>query len=267
MKVAYFDCFSGISGDMILGALLDAGLEIEQLKEDLFHLHMDNYKIESYTAIKQGIKGTKVNVIFAEGHHHRHLSHIRNIIEESGLPDIIKIKSINIFTRLAEAEARVHQTDPEHVHFHEVGAVDAIIDIVGSVCGIYRLGIEKVISSPLNTGTGWVMSAHGMIPVPAPATIELLLNVPIYSNGIEKELVTPTGAAILTSYCRDFRPMPLMKISNVGYGAGSHELTVPNLLRVNIGFIHNQTDNGIDNIPEPDAGSIRHENYYHGITL
>ncbi len=235
MKIAYFDCFAGISGDMILGALVDAGLEYEQLQADLAKLPLDGYQLEINKVQKQGIGGTKVNVKVDEGHHHRHLSDIRRIIMESSLPEEVKRKSIEIFTRLAEVEAKIHQTEIEHVHFHEVGAVDAIIDVVGAVCGLWRLGIEKVYASSLNTGTGWTKSAHGLIPVPAPATMALLQGVPIYSNGIEKELVTPTGAAILTAYCHDFGPMPQMLAGQTGYGAGNHDLSIPNLLRITLG--------------------------------
>lgn len=235
MKMAYFDCFAGISGDMILGALVDAGLAYEQLKADLAKLPLDGYQLEIDKVQKQGIGGTKVNVKVDEGRHHRHLSDIRRILTASALEDEVKEKSIAVFTRLAEVEAKVHQTEIERVHFHEVGAVDAIIDVVGAVCGLRRLGIEKVHASALNTGTGWTKSAHGLIPVPAPAALELLQGVPIYSNGIEKELVTPTGAAILTASCRDFGPMPPIMPERTGYGAGHHDLSIPNLLRITIG--------------------------------
>jgi uncharacterized protein (TIGR00299 family) protein len=242
MKIAYFDCFAGISGDMILGALIDVGLDWDQFQADLKNLSLEGYRLERKKVRKNGIEGSKVNVIVDGGHESRHLRDIRKIIGDSALPDNVKSKSIEIFSRLAEAEAKVHQTTPECVHFHEVGAVDAIVDVVGSVCGLWRLGVEKVYASPLHTGSGWANSAHGLIPVPAPATMELLRDVPIYSKGIEKELVTPTGAAILTGYCRDFGAIPLMRVEQTGYGAGENDLEIPNLLRLNIGKL--KADNG-----------------------
>lgn len=235
MKIAYFDCFAGISGDMILGALVDAGLDWEQLKADLAELPLQGYHLEKKQVLKQGIGGTKIKVAVEHKHEHRCLSDIRKIILDSALPDTVKDQSMAIFTRLAEAEAKVHQTTLENVHFHEVGAVDAIIDIVGAVCGVWRLGLQKIYSSALHTGKGWTKSVHGVIPVPAPATLELLRDVPVYSKEIDKELVTPTGAAILTTLCRDFGQMPAMTIEQIGYGAGDHDLKIPNLLRVCIG--------------------------------
>ncbi|MCP4112227.1 MAG: nickel pincer cofactor biosynthesis protein LarC [Desulfobacteraceae bacterium] len=236
MKIAYFDCFAGASGDMILGALIDAGLDIEQLKTELAKLHLDNYDIQVKNVIKKGIGGTKASVTVDEhDHHHRHLSHIREIIEKSGLDESVKQKSIQIFTRLAQAEAKVHRTSAENIHFHEVGAVDAIIDVVGGVAGIAALGIEKVFCSSLHVGTGTVECAHGILPVPAPATAELVKGKPVYSSGIRGELLTPTGAAILTALSSDFGPMPAMTIEKTGYGAGTSELDIPNLLRVSVG--------------------------------
>ena len=235
MKVAYFECAAGISGDMILGTLVDGGVALGHLKSDLETLHIDGYQLEADRVQKQGVKGTKVNVNAREENHHRHLKDILHIINDSALPDKVKEKSIIIFSRLALAEARVHQTDVEKVHFHEVGAMDAIIDVVGSVCGLFRLGIEKVVASPLNTGSGWTQSVHGRIPVPAPATMALLHDVPKYENGIEKELVTPTGAAILTTICSEFGPMPRMTVRKTGHGAGSYDLAIPNVLKLTIG--------------------------------
>jgi len=235
MKIAYFQCFAGISGDMVLGALIDAGLDIAQLQSDLDKLPLSGYKLQIEKVKKQGIGATKVHVVIDEEHVHRHLHDIKNIINESSLPKIVKEKSIQVFTRLAEAEAKVHQSTIEHVHFHEVGAKDAIIDIVGAVIGLWRLGIEEVYSSAVHTGTGFTQSAHGTIPIPVPATLELLQGCPIYSQGIQKELVTPTGAAILTTYCKKFGNMPHMQITHTGYGAGDRDLEIPNLLRLSIG--------------------------------
>ncbi|MCP4344784.1 MAG: nickel pincer cofactor biosynthesis protein LarC [Desulfobacterales bacterium] len=236
MKIAYFDCFAGASGDMILGALIDAGLDIEQLKTELAKLHLDNYDIQAENVIKKGIGGTKALVIVDEhDHHHRHLSHITEIIEKSELDESVKQKSIQIFTRLARAEAKVHRTSVENIHFHEVGAMDAIIDVVGGVAGIAALGIEKVFCSSLHVGTGTVECAHGILPVPAPATAELVKGKPVYSSGTRGELLTPTGAAILTTLSSDFGHMPAMTIEKTGYGAGTSELDIPNLLRVSVG--------------------------------
>lgn len=235
MKIAYLDCFSGISGDMTLGALVDAGLEFKLLQHDLAGLALDEYELYEEKVVKQGITGTKVNVLSLEGHVHRHLGDIRDIIHRSSLPDEVKERSIQVFVRLAEAEAKVHGTTVDQVHFHEVGAVDAIVDIVGSVIGFWRLGIEKVYASSVHTGTGFVKAAHGVMPVPAPATLELLRGVPVYAQDVRQELVTPTGAAILTTYCQDFGPMPEFKVERVGYGAGEKNLEIPNMLRLTLG--------------------------------
>jgi uncharacterized protein (TIGR00299 family) protein len=242
MKVAYLDCFSGMSGDMTLGALVDMGLDFNLLQRDLAGLGLDEYELYEEKVVKNGIAGTKVHVLSLEGHVHRHLQDIKEIMDQSNLPVEVKEKSIQVFTRLAEAEARVHGTTVDQVHFHEVGAVDAIVDIVGSVIGFWRLGIEKVFASPVHTGKGFVKAAHGVMPVPAPATLELLRGVPVYARDIECELVTPTGAALLTSFCKDFGPMPEMKIERIGYGAGEKNLSIPNLLRITFGELIEQGD-------------------------
>lgn len=235
MKVAYLDCFSGISGDMLLGALVDAGLDFDLLQRDLAGLDLNEYELYEQKVNKQGISGTKVHVLSLEGHVHRHLSDIQEIIGRSALPVPVKNKSLEIFTRLGKAEAKIHGTTIDQIHFHEVGAVDAIVDIVGTVIGFWRLGIEKVFSSELHVGKGFVKAAHGLLPVPAPATLELLRGVPIYSRDIEGELVTPTGAAILTAYCQDYGPIPKIKVERAGYGAGEKDLSIPNLLRLTLG--------------------------------
>jgi hypothetical protein len=238
MKVAYFDCFAGASGDMILGSLLDAGLEVERLKEELGKLDLTHYDVGAKKVAKKGMGGTQAVVTVDEdyhSHHHHHLQHIKEIIEKSDLERPIKQKGLEIFTRLAEAEAKVHRTTIERVHFHEVGAMDAIIDVMGAVAGFAALGIEKVHCSPLHVGTGSVKCAHGTLPVPAPATIELIRGKPIYSTGVKGELLTPTGAAILTTLSSGFGPMPAMVVETIGYGAGTSELAIPNLLRVVIG--------------------------------
>ncbi|MCF8129186.1 MAG: nickel pincer cofactor biosynthesis protein LarC [Deltaproteobacteria bacterium] len=238
MKIAYFDCFSGASGDMILGALMDAGLSLEILKAELAKLKLTHYDLIVEKIDKKGIAGSQAIVMVEEDHHHhhhRHLSDIRTIIENSDLESGIKEKSIGIFTRLAEAEAKVHHTTIDHIHFHEVGAMDAIIDVVGSVAGLAALGIEKIICSPLHVGAGTVECAHGTLPVPAPATVELIQGKPIYSTGVKGELLTPTGAAILTTLASEFGSMPAMTLETTGYGAGNADISIPNLLRIAIG--------------------------------
>lgn len=250
MRIAYLDCFAGISGDMTLGALVDAGLDFNLLKRDLEGLAIKEYEISQEKVVKNGITGTKVHVVAQEGHVHRHLRHIQEIIEKSTLAEEVKEKSIAIFTRLAEAEAKVHGTTIDHVHFHEVGAVDAIVDIVGAVIGFWRLGIEKVYASSVHTGTGFVKAAHGLMPVPAPATLELLQGVPVYTQDIRTELVTPTGAAILTTYCQDFGPMPELKVERVGYGAGEKNLEIPNMLRLTMGEAESMQKNSEKNLEQ-----------------
>lgn len=238
MKIAYFDCFAGASGDMILGALMDAGLPLDKLKNELAKLELDHYDLQVEKVAKRGLSGSQAKVLIDDHHHHdhhRHLHHIEEIIGQSNLSDPVKTKSLAIFRRLAEAEAKVHRTTIDAIHFHEVGAMDAIIDVVGSVAGLSALGIEKVYCSPMHVGTGTVECAHGTLPVPAPATAELVRNKPIFSTDVEGELLTPTGAAILTTLADDFCPMPAMILEKVGYGAGRSDPSIPNLLRISIG--------------------------------
>ncbi len=244
MKIAYFDCFAGASGDMILGALLDAGLTIERLREEIAKLHLSHYELDVEKVVKKGIGGSQAHVIIDQGHHghhHRHLSHIRDIIENSDLDASVKEKSTAIFVRLAEAEAQVHRSSVESVHFHEVGAMDAIIDVVGGVIGLTSLGIDNVFCSPLHVGSGTIECAHGTLPVPAPATAELVKGKPVYSTGVAGELLTPTGAAILTTLSSGFGPMPAMTVEHLGYGAGTADPGIPNLLRVSIGEARDDT--------------------------
>jgi pyridinium-3,5-bisthiocarboxylic acid mononucleotide nickel chelatase len=240
MKIAYFDCFSGASGDMILGAMLDAGLSLSYLREQLARLNLSHYEVGVEKVVKRGIGGSQALVRIQEDHHHhhhRHLSDIREIIEASSLDAEIKQKSQKIFMRLAEAEAKVHRVSPEAIHFHEVGAMDAIIDVVGGVIGLTALGIDKVYCSPLHVGTGTVECAHGILPVPAPATAELIKGKPVYATGVQGELLTPTGAAILTTLAEAFGPMPAMTLEAIGYGAGTAERSLANMLRIVIGTI------------------------------
>lgn len=254
MKIAYFDCFSGISGDMTLGAFVDAGLDVRIVKDQLAQLHLHGYEISAEKVKRAGVTGTKVHVIIFPTDNHIHASHhdhhqnshlkfsdIQSIIEKSTLHNDVKGDSIKIFQRLASVEAKIHNTAIEEVHFHEVGAIDAIIDIVGSVIAIKHLGIEKIYFSPIPTGYGYTKCEHGTFPVPAPATIELLKNQLIKSANIEKEITTPTGAAIITTLGEGLLTNPEMKILQVGYGAGSNDNpNIPNLLRIFIGETSDQ---------------------------
>ena len=237
MTLAYFDCFSGISGDMTLGALVDAGVGIEVLRTQLEKLHLPGYEITALKVARAGIQATKVHVCLdGKEQPARHLSDIRSIIETSTLSSSIKQKSIRIFERLAQAEAKVHGTTPDKVHFHEVGAVDAIVDIVGSIIGLEVLGITNIAGSAINLGSGTIKTSHGTMPVPAPATAELLKNIPSYGSSVPFELTTPTGAVILSALGSAFGLMPQMRISRTAYGAGDKEIPEqPNVLRLMIG--------------------------------
>ncbi len=235
MKIAYFDCFSGISGDMILGALIDAGLDLKELDLELRKLKISGFKLKAEKTEKLGISGTKFKVDVTEHHVERHLKDMIEIVDQSDLSDDVKNLSKKIFKELATVEAKIHNKNIEEIHFHEVGGLDSIVDVIGSAIGIEKLGIEGVHSSKVHVGTGFVECEHGTIPVPAPATLELLKEIPIYSKGIKAELVTPTGACILKTLSKSFGIMPEMKMKKIGYGAGSRDLEIPNLLRVYIG--------------------------------
>ncbi|MCI1944767.1 LarC family nickel insertion protein [Clostridium luticellarii] len=248
MKIAYFQCSAGISGDMILGALVDAGLSLEALKNELMKLKVP-FDLKSRRVLKNGISGTKVQVIVEEGHVHRHLSHIRAIVQESELKGKVKKDIMRVFTNLAEAEAKVHNTTVEAVHFHEVGALDSIIDICGSVAGLELLGIEKIYCSPIHIGTGFTKCAHGIIPLPAPAVVQLLRGIKVYSKGVKAELVTPTGAAVISTLCDDFGEIPFMSMESCGCGAGDRELEIPNLLRICIGQLEQNENRDLAEYP------------------
>ena len=235
MKVAYFDCFSGISGDMTVGALLDAGLKIEILEKELKKLGLTGYQLEVNKVVKKGISATRFKVKIKEEGVERGYKDILTILEKSKLDEEIKKESKKIFFNIAQAESKIHQKDIDRIHFHEIGGLDSIIDIISAVIGIKTLGVEAIYSSVLPVGKGFVKCAHGVIPVPAPATLELLKNIPTYSGGIESEMITPTGAAIIGTLAESFGERPLMKIERTGYGAGEKEFSIPNLLRVSIG--------------------------------
>jgi uncharacterized protein (TIGR00299 family) protein len=235
--IAYLDCFSGISGDMLLGALIDAGLPVEVLNEQLRLLPLSGYAIAVEERKSGAIRAKRVTVAVEQKQPHRTWPQIRAIIEESTLAAGVKEKALAIFGALAEAEATVHGVPPEEVHFHEVGAADSIVDIVGAAIGLEYLGITRLVGSPLPMGRGWVECAHGKLPLPGPAVVELLKGVPSYGVELQQELVTPTGAAIAKALCRKFGPLPPMTISAVGYGSGTQQLVngQPNLLRLILG--------------------------------
>jgi uncharacterized protein (TIGR00299 family) protein len=236
MKVAYFDCFSGISGDMTLGALLDAGLPLEQLRGELNSLDVPGWEISAEKVWKNGMAATYAKVRTEDTSTHRSLSVILDILEKSQVSPAVKVSASAIFRKLGDVEATVHDVPLEKIHFHEVGAVDAMVDIVGACVGFAALGIEKFSCSALNVGGGTAKMAHGVLPVPAPATARLLLGKPTYSNGVQKELVTPTGAAIVATLCETFGPQPPMSVSAIGYGAGTADLeSQPNVLRLMVG--------------------------------
>src|SRR5277367_1253654 len=235
MKICYLDAFSGISGDMTVGALVDAGADGSVLAEALHSLGTGAaFRFEKTT--RRGIAATKFHVDAAEGKRHRHLHDILELIAKSELSARAKKNAAAVFQRLGEAEAKVHGIALQKVHFHEVGAVDSICDIAGACCAFDLLGVEQIQSSPINVGSGTVNTEHGVLPVPAPATAELLANKPVYARGPAMELTTPTGAAIASTLATEFGALPPMLISSTGYGAGSKDFAEhANVLRVLIG--------------------------------
>lgn len=235
VKIAYLDCASGMSGDMTLAALVDAGVPLEALNEAIASLGLD-CRLVATEVRKKGFRALQITVEHPPQHGHRHLHQIGSLIEQSGLTDRQKRTAVKIFTRLAEAEAKVHGTCVEKVHFHEVGAVDSIADICGVAVGMDLLGMERLMASPVPVGGGWVCMEHGRVPVPAPATAELLRGIPLADSEVACELTTPTGAAILATLVDQFGPLPAMRIEAIGYGAGSRDLEEqPNLLRLFVG--------------------------------
>jgi len=239
MRAIYFDCFAGVSGDMIIGALLDLGVGLESLGGQLATLGLSGYEIKADRVKRNGIAAVKFDVAVDERKQPaRTLSDIREIINKSELSESVKARALKVFERLAEAEAHVHGTTIDRVHFHEVGAVDSIIDTVGAIIGLEALGVERFYASPLRVGRGLVETAHGLLPIPAPATAELLRGAPIYAGEIDGEFVTPTGAAIVATLCEEFGSLPEMEITGAGYGAGSRDPSgFPNALRLVIGEV------------------------------
>ena len=245
LRVAYFDCYSGISGDMILGALVDLGVNPGKIRKALKTLNLKGYKLQTSQIQRGLIVGTKAHVKIEKvplSHHKaRKYSDIKKLLADSDLSTIIKKNALEVFRRIAEVEAAVHKTTIEKIHFHEVGAVDSIVDIVGGVIAIESLKLDKIYCSPLNVGEGFVECAHGCLPVPAPATLKLMKGIPTFSSGVKKELTTPTGAAMIGFYADQFGSLPAMKIIDDGYGAGDHIIpTMPNMLRVILGEIEEE---------------------------
>ena len=236
MKLAYLDCASGISGDMTLGALVDAGADLDALNTAVGSLGLPGCRLVAQEVKKQGFRATQVTVQYEPEHAHRHLHHIVGMIDGSGLTERQKDLARRIFTCLAEAEAKVHGTTVGKVHFHEVGAADSIADIVGAAVGWDLLGAERIVASPVATGTGRVRIAHGECSIPAPATAELLRKIPLAESSVPCELTTPTGAAILATLVDSFGPLPAMTVDRIGYGAGERDLQQqPNVLRLFVG--------------------------------
>jgi uncharacterized protein (TIGR00299 family) protein len=236
MRTLYFDCFAGISGDMTLGALVGAGADADALVAQLGSLGVGGFKVNFERVDRSGLSAVRAVVEVEETKHHRHLSDILRIIEGAGLSESVKGRAAAVFRKLAEAEARVHDLPVEKIHFHEVGALDAIVDVVGACVGFELLGVERFVCSPLHVGSGTVEMAHGRFPVPPPAVAELLRGAPVYSTEVKGELVTPTGAAIVSTLCDEYGPLPRMRVEATGYGAGSRDYEkFPNVLRVLVG--------------------------------
>ena len=252
-RIAYFDCYSGISGDMTLGALVDAGLSVELLQNELSKLNLEGWTLRAERVVRYGIAGTQLQVQTSEQHTHRRLSDITQLLEASALDDDVRRSALAIFTRLADAEAAVHGTSREGVHFHEVGAVDAIVDIVGTVAGLKLLGVQRVYASALPLGSGWINTAHGRLPVPGPAVLQLLgaVHAPLLADDTPFELVTPTGAALLAELALFQRPS--FSIAATGYGFGTRDIGRINALRILLGDHLSSTT---ASTPEPPSERI-----------
>jgi uncharacterized protein (TIGR00299 family) protein len=243
-KILYYDCFAGISGDMNLGALIDLGVDPEYLKNELEKLNIDGFHLEIKRDLRKGISGTKADVIIEnqENEKHRHLRHIEELINNSSLSESIKETSLKIFDLVAEAEAKVHDITKQQVHFHEVGALDSIADIVGAAICLNYLNVDEVLSSPIQLGGGFVKCAHGKMPVPAPATAEIVKDIPVKTGLIEHEATTPTGAAIIVATVDRYVTDLNLKITKTGYGLGTRDSEIPNVLRVYLAESEGDTD-------------------------
>jgi hypothetical protein len=234
-RIAYFDCFSGVAGDMTLGALIDAGVPLEAITTPLGKLPLEPFDVEATRVDRLGLSAIHVRVRAGETGVFRTYASVRAMLEQADLPPRARDVALNAYQKLGEAEAHVHGKDIAHVAFHELGSVDTIVDIVGSALGLDHLGVEQIRSSPVATGMGMIRTEHGVFPVPGPAVVELLKGAPLYSRGIPTELTTPTGAAILVGGGATFGDIPAMRVDAVGYGAGSRELEIPNVLRLIVG--------------------------------
>ena len=235
MRILYYDCFAGISGDMNLGAMIDLGVDADFLARELQKLNIKGFHLEISTDIRRGISGTKATVVIEDpdNEKHRHLRHIEELVNQSTLSDRVKKMSLQIFDLIAEAEAKVHRIDKQKVHFHEVGALDSLADIVGAAICLDSLNVDKVMSSPVQLGGGTVKCAHGIMPVPAPATAEIVRDIPVRSGLVQHEASTPTGAAILVAIVDEFTEKINFPIHKIGYGIGQRDVSeVPNVLRV-----------------------------------
>lgn len=233
--IAYLDCIGGASGDMLLGALLDAGLSLERLRADLARLHLPGFSLEAKTVFRNAFRATKVHVIVTDKATERHLPEIEAVVRAADLPAHLQERALGIFQRMAQAEARIHGQPLEKVHLHELGGLDTIVDVIGVLAGLEALGVTEIHASRLPLGGGTTRGAHGVIPLPAPATLALLKGVPIEGRATPGETVTPTAAALLSSLVNHWGPMPPMRLAAVGYGAGQRESEIPNLLRVLLG--------------------------------
>jgi uncharacterized protein (TIGR00299 family) protein len=235
MKTAYFDCIGGASGDMLLGALVDAGLPVAALEAELAKLHLEDFHLHVAKVSKNCFAATKVDVHVHDHAPERHLREIREIVEQSDVSPGVKERAMRVFTRICEVEAGIHGMSVDDVHLHEVGGVDAIVDVVGVLAAVESLEIKRVVVSPLPMGRGFIRGAHGQIPLPAPATLGLLKGVPLCGSPIDVEFVTPTGAALLVELADAWGPLPAMTLREIGYGAGTRDLPIPNVLRVMLG--------------------------------
>lgn len=235
MKTLFIDGFAGVSGDMLLGALIDAGADAANIRTQLSTMPLTGYSLTTAKVVKNGISATKVYIDSEETGQHRHLRDILHLLDSSSLSARVRERSSRVFGALAAAEAKVHNIPVERVHFHEVGSVDSVIDIVGSVLALELLGVEDIVCSPLPLGSGFVRCAHGILPLPAPAAVELLAGVPVTPCSITGETVTPTGAALVKTLSREFGRQPPMVIERVGYGAGTADREAPNVVRVILG--------------------------------
>tara|TARA_Y100000310_G_scaffold345268_1_gene463282 strand:- start:37234 stop:38391 length:1158 start_codon:yes stop_codon:yes gene_type:complete len=261
MKVAYLDCFSGISGDMLLGGLVDLGVELKYLKKELNKLGLDNFIVDAKRVMEKGISAVKFYVVVKSDFNERTIEDINKIIDDSKLDNVVKDRIKRIYYQLAVSEAKIHNKKVDEIHFHEIGAVDAIVDIAGAVIGLEKLGVKKIYSSGLNVGKGYVKFSHGKYPIPTPATADLLKGVPIYTNNEEEELVTPTGAAIVKSVVSEFCEIPWMVVEKIGYGAGNHDLEQPNLLRIYLGDVSKKADSDIVKVIEATIDDMNPEVY------